>query len=168
MSRNCLLRLHAEILADLKAAEGVAAKALEVRGDGAQKADEKSAMALAGFLHHFYTGLESIFERIALAFEGSLPQGPHWHRDLLRSMAIEILRVRPAVLRQEYAPLLIGFLNELGAKVVLSSKTTKHITEESTELGYTDSCFPVKLLHGHADASKTWTISSTPLPSVWG
>ena len=55
-----------------------------------------------------------------------------------------------ALLVYDYAPLLIGFLNELGARAVLSSKTTKHITEESTELGYTDSCFPVKLLHGHA------------------
>jgi predicted CoA-substrate-specific enzyme activase len=55
-----------------------------------------------------------------------------------------------ALLVYDYAPLLIGFLNALGAKVVLSSKTTKHIIEESTELGYTDSCFPVKLLHGHA------------------
>ena len=50
----------------------------------------------------------------------------------------------------DYAPLLIGFLNALGAKVVLSSKTTKKIIEEAVELGYTDSCFPLKLLHGHA------------------
>ncbi len=57
-----------------------------------------------------------------------------------------------ALLVYDYAPLLLGFLNELGARAVLSSKTTKHITEESTELGYTDSCFPVKLLHGHAAA----------------
>ncbi len=55
-----------------------------------------------------------------------------------------------ALLVYDYAPLLLGFLNELGARAVLSSKTTKHITEESTELGYTDSCFPVKLRHGHA------------------
>src|SRR5512136_990794 len=59
-----------------------------------------------------------------------------------------------ALLVYDYAPLLIGFLNALGAKAVLSSKTTKRITEESTELGYTDSCFPVKLLHGHAATLK--------------
>ncbi len=50
----------------------------------------------------------------------------------------------------DYAPLLVGFLNALGAKAVLSSKTTKQIIEEAVELGYTDSCFPLKLLHGHA------------------
>jgi predicted CoA-substrate-specific enzyme activase len=65
-----------------------------------------------------------------------------------------IVGIPRALLVYDYAPLLIGFLNALGAKVVLSSKTTKHITEESTELGYTDSCFPVKLLHGHAAALK--------------
>ncbi|MDM7999391.1 MAG: acyl-CoA dehydratase activase, partial [Dehalococcoidia bacterium] len=61
-----------------------------------------------------------------------------------------VVGVPRALLVYDYAPLLIGFLNALGARVVLSSKTTKHITEMSTELGYTDSCFPVKLLHGHA------------------
>ncbi len=55
-----------------------------------------------------------------------------------------------ALLVYDYAPLLIGFLNALGAKVVLSSKTTKQIMEQAVELSYTDSCFPLKLLHGHA------------------
>jgi predicted nucleotide-binding protein (sugar kinase/HSP70/actin superfamily) len=32
----------------------------------------------------------------------------------------------------------------------LSGKTNKHITEQACELSYTDSCFPIKLLHGHA------------------
>ncbi|MFC2059013.1 acyl-CoA dehydratase activase [Chloroflexota bacterium] len=54
-----------------------------------------------------------------------------------------------ALMVYDYAPLLIAFLNELGAKVVLSSKTTKKIMEQAVELSYTDSCFPVKLLHGH-------------------
>ncbi|MCX5999632.1 MAG: acyl-CoA dehydratase activase [Chloroflexi bacterium] len=55
-----------------------------------------------------------------------------------------------ALLIYDYAPLFIGFLNSLGAQVVLSGKTNKHIMEQSTELSYTDSCFPLKLLHGHA------------------
>lgn len=54
-----------------------------------------------------------------------------------------------ALIVYDYAPLLIGFLNALGAKVVLSNKTTKQIMEQAVELGYTDSCFPLKLLHGH-------------------
>jgi len=57
-----------------------------------------------------------------------------------------------ALLVYDYAPLLIGFLNTLGVRVVLSSQTTKEIVEKSGELSYTDSCFPVKLLHGHIAA----------------
>jgi predicted CoA-substrate-specific enzyme activase len=54
-----------------------------------------------------------------------------------------------ALLIYDYAPLLIGFLNDLGVKVVLSSKTNKEIMEKSIEAAYPDSCFPIKLLHGH-------------------
>ena len=55
-----------------------------------------------------------------------------------------------ALLVYDYAPLLIGFLNALDARCVLSSQTTKEIMEQAIELSYTDSCFPLKLLHGHA------------------
>ncbi|MCX6012707.1 MAG: acyl-CoA dehydratase activase, partial [Chloroflexi bacterium] len=48
------------------------------------------------------------------------------------------------------APLFIGFLNALDAKVVISSQTNRQIMEEAIQLSYTDSCLPVKLLHGHA------------------
>ena len=61
-----------------------------------------------------------------------------------------VVGIPRALLVYDYAPLLLGFLNSLGAKVVLSSQTTKEITEEATRLSYSDSCFPLKLLHGHA------------------
>ena len=57
-----------------------------------------------------------------------------------------------ALLTYDFAPLLIGFLNTLNVRVVLSSKTTKEIMEQSVELSYADSCFPLKLVHGHAAA----------------
>ena len=50
----------------------------------------------------------------------------------------------------DYAPLLIGFLNALDARVVLTTQTNNEIMGQAIELSYTDSCFPVKLLHGHA------------------
>jgi predicted CoA-substrate-specific enzyme activase len=55
-----------------------------------------------------------------------------------------------ALLVYDYAPLLIGFLNSLNVKVFLTSRTNKDIVERSVELAYTDSCFPIKLVHGHA------------------
>jgi predicted CoA-substrate-specific enzyme activase len=54
-----------------------------------------------------------------------------------------------ALFAYDYAPLLIGFLNALGARVVLSGSTTKETIERAVELSYSDSCFPLKLLHGH-------------------
>ncbi|MDD5126506.1 MAG: acyl-CoA dehydratase activase [Dehalococcoidales bacterium] len=59
-----------------------------------------------------------------------------------------------ALMVYDYAPLLIGFLNALGVRVALSGKTSKQIMEHAIELAYTDSCFPMKLLHGHAAALK--------------
>ncbi len=54
----------------------------------------------------------------------------------------------------DYAPLFLGFLNSLGVRVILSNKTSPALIERSVELSYTDSCFPIKLLHGHAHALK--------------
>ncbi len=59
-----------------------------------------------------------------------------------------------ALVVHDYAPMLIGFLNALGAKIYFSSKTNNQIMEESVELSYTDSCFPLKVLHGHVASLK--------------
>jgi predicted CoA-substrate-specific enzyme activase len=59
-----------------------------------------------------------------------------------------------ALLVYDYAPLLIGFLNALDARCVLSSQTNQQIVGQAIELSYTDSCFPLKLLHGHAATLK--------------
>lgn len=59
-----------------------------------------------------------------------------------------------ALMIYDYAPLFIGFLNSLNVRVVISNKTNKEIMEHAVELAYTDSCFPIKLLHGHAASLK--------------
>ena len=65
------------------------------------------------------------------------------------SGSVPTVGIPRALLVYDYAPLLIGFLNTLNVKVTLSSKTTKEIMEKAVELSYADSCFPLKLLHGH-------------------
>jgi predicted CoA-substrate-specific enzyme activase len=55
-----------------------------------------------------------------------------------------------ALLVYDFAPLLIGFLNALGVRCVISPQSNKEIMEKAIELSYSDSCFPLKLLHGHA------------------
>ncbi len=57
----------------------------------------------------------------------------------------------------DYAPMLLGFLNALGAKAVLSTRTNNQIIHQSVELSYTDSCFPIKLVHGHGESLKEHT-----------
>jgi predicted CoA-substrate-specific enzyme activase len=54
-----------------------------------------------------------------------------------------------ALLVYDYAPLLIEFLNALGVRVSLSGQTTAQIVEQAIQLSYSDSCLPLKLLHGH-------------------
>lgn len=62
-------------------------------------------------LHGFYSGAERIFREVALAVDGSLPEGADWHRRLLRQMAAAVPEVRPEVLSGET----LRDLNELCA-----------------------------------------------------
>lgn len=59
-----------------------------------------------------------------------------------------------SLLVYDYAPLLGGYLDALGATAVFSGRTSKQIMEQAVELSYSDSCFPIKLLHGHAASLK--------------
>ncbi|MBI2952698.1 MAG: hypothetical protein HYY30_00155 [Chloroflexi bacterium] len=60
-----------------------------------------------------------------------------------------VVGVPRAMMALDLAPLLTGFLNSLGLRVRYSSPTNKRIVERSLEHAYADSCFPIKLLHGH-------------------
>jgi hypothetical protein len=51
-------------------------------------------------LHGLYSGLERIFEVIALNVDGRKPEGENWHQELLRQMSTEILEMRPAVISE--------------------------------------------------------------------
>lgn len=57
--------------------------------------------AVALNLHGFYTGSERIFEDISRNFDGQVPAGPDWHKQLLLQMSAEIPDVRPPVIRRE-------------------------------------------------------------------
>lgn len=48
--------------------------------------------------HSFYSGVERIFERIAVIVDNSMPSGANWHQELLNQMALEIPGIRPAVI----------------------------------------------------------------------
>lgn len=63
-----------------------------------ESGDEYYVDAVALNVHDFYAGLERIFETIARDIDQSMPEGPHWHEDLLDQMGSSIPSTRPAVL----------------------------------------------------------------------
>ena len=72
--------------------------------------DTIETVALAGFLHSLYTGIENIFKRIALHAEKKLPEGPAWHSRLLEEMA-EANTNRPPVISHELRDTLSDYLS---------------------------------------------------------
>lgn len=62
-------------------------------------------------LQSFYTGVEQVLESIAHSSGEDLPVGPHWHRDLLFQMTLEIGYIRPAVLSLGTAECLLEYLS---------------------------------------------------------
>lgn len=43
--------------------------------------------AIGSVLHFFYNGIENIFKTIGKNIDGKLPQGHHWHSELLQQMS---------------------------------------------------------------------------------
>lgn len=52
-------------------------------------------------LHDFYSGLERVFELIAENLDETKPTGGNWNQELLRQMAAEIPKIRPAVISRD-------------------------------------------------------------------
>jgi hypothetical protein len=67
--------------------------------------------AMAGMLHEFYTGVESIFERIAIQLGEGLPRGEYWHTDLLNQMAEARAGQRSAVIDEPLRARLKDYLD---------------------------------------------------------
>ena len=65
---------------------------------------------MASVLHDFYSGVERVFERIAVELDGELPRGGDWHSQLLNRMEEEVEGVRPRVLTSDLAERLRPFL----------------------------------------------------------
>ena len=65
-----------------------------------QSADDLYVDSVALNLHGFYAGLERLFEMIAAAIDGNVPQGQNWHQALLEQMAAEVSSVRPALISE--------------------------------------------------------------------
>lgn len=72
--------------------------------------DEYHIRGIGSLLHDFYSGVERIFERIAVRLDGDLPVGPSWHTYLLQRMTAPWAEVRPAVIDRTLATRLQDYL----------------------------------------------------------
>jgi hypothetical protein len=68
--------------------------------EASDSAAECAVLAVA--IHHYYTALEGALERSIRFLDGSLPEGPDWHRSLLVEASKPLPDVRPAILSAEH------------------------------------------------------------------
>ncbi|MCK6529573.1 hypothetical protein L6R50_19130 [Myxococcota bacterium] len=96
-----LRRLGAEVARDRRVLATLG-EDLSTAGERLREAgtDEAPLVYVAYKLHQWYTGLESLLQRIERTF-GAEPSGGDWHDELLQGAFLEIPRVRPAVLRPD-------------------------------------------------------------------
>lgn len=97
--RAAIERLRAEVESDRDAVSRWLDELAAI--DLGAEADRGSLARAAWALHHAYSGLEAILERTMRTIEGSLPEGPDFHKALLDDAALELEEVRPRLLSRQ-------------------------------------------------------------------
>ena len=67
-------------------------------------------VALAGFLHTFYTGVENLFKRVEVQLDKKMSDGASWHSQLLERMAQPSAN-HPPVISEKMRDMLRQYLN---------------------------------------------------------
>ena len=93
-----LAGLPERIRNELPEIENTVKRAVEGLHRAKQSGDDHYLDGVALNLHGFYSGIERIFELIAVHVDETLPKGENWHQILLKQMAEELAGVRPAVI----------------------------------------------------------------------
>lgn len=100
MPEDPVLALKSLVEDELVALERVAGQMNELLAGRADPPTWIELNAMATLLHQFYTGIESICERITVTLGEDLPRGEYWHHDLLNQVAEAHEGVRPAVISE--------------------------------------------------------------------
>jgi len=93
-----LKHLAMRIRNELSEIEHTLKRAMEGIKRAKQTGDDYYLDGVALNLHSFYSGIERIFELIAVNVDDIRPEGENWHQTLLKQMAEEMTGVRPAVI----------------------------------------------------------------------
>jgi predicted nucleotidyltransferase len=98
MPEDPMLALQAILTDELTSLSRIVATTKEAMATITMPPSQFAMHGLASYLHQFYTGIESIFERIAIYLGEGLPRGGQWHNDLLTQMATPQAGKRPAII----------------------------------------------------------------------
>lgn len=85
-------------------------EAKAVLKDMASEPTTRDLRAAGSIIHDFYSGVERIFERIAVRLGPGVPIGEGWHTLLLRTMESDAEGFRPAVIDHELGLRLVDYL----------------------------------------------------------
>jgi hypothetical protein len=106
-----LARLRGEIASDRVLLVRCRADAHLARTLLAASPADPAALALAAVgLHGWYTGVETILERVARLLDREVPQGDRWHRELLAQAMVAVPGVRPPIVSPELTHDLVELL----------------------------------------------------------
>lgn len=122
--------LAAKILAEIKELSQLVNRAKHGWEKAKLKHDDYYLDGVALNLHGFYSGLERIFERVASAIDGNVPDGANWHQELLNQMSIEIPGSRPAVISPETVDMLQDYR---GFRHIVRNVYTYHLNPDKME-----------------------------------
>lgn len=111
MPKDPILRLQGLVADEIIVLERIAARMDEVDHQRADPPTWIEMRAMASLAHDFYTGVESVFKRIAVQFDGGVPQTAFWHKDLLNQMNDARTGIRPAVIDNHLWALLDEYLD---------------------------------------------------------
>ncbi len=97
--------LRGEVNADLAALDRISERLVLVvtRVGDLDAPPPEEVMMISGFLHHLYTGMEAIMQRIGQGVDGTVPTGDRWHQELLSRMSVDVRNVRSRLLHEETA-----------------------------------------------------------------
>lgn len=105
-----LARLLRELDLDVGALAARAAECGDLLALGDQRPLSRPELVLLAVnLHGWYTGLETLLERVASLYDREVPSGSTWHADLLAQMGTTVPGWRPALVPEA----VLGDLHEL-------------------------------------------------------
>ncbi len=96
-----LTKIAIRIRSELNELEDVLLRIKEGWERAQRSGDDYYLDGVALNLHSLYSGLERLFELIAVNVDGIKPDKENWHRELLKQMTNEVKQVRPAVISEE-------------------------------------------------------------------